>query len=130
MLHRAIFGSLERFIGILLENKNGRLPTWLSPIQVRVISFTDRNIDYAKKIIKQIGEEIPDLRIDADFQNTTMQGKVKDAEIMGVPYIIVVGDKEEKDGTLAIREKGDKKIKSEKTEDFIKRLKEEIAERK
>jgi len=129
MLHNVIYGSLERFIGILLEHTNGRLPTWLAPIQVRVLSFTDRNIDYARKIIKQIGEEIPNLRIDADFSQTTVQAKVKNAEIMRVPYIIVVGDKEEKDKNLAIRVKGSNKIESLKAAEFIKKLKEEILNR-
>jgi len=129
MIHRAVFGSLERFIGILLEHTNGRLPTWLAPTQVRVLSFTDRNVKYAQKIIKKLKEEIPNVRIDSDFQNTTMQGKVKDAEIMRIPYIIVVGDKEEKENTIAVREKGNKKIKSMKTNNFIKQIKKEIEER-
>jgi len=129
MIHRAVFGSLERFIGILLEHKNGRLPTWLSPIQIRILSFTDRNVNYAKKLIKKLSTDIPDLRIDSDFQNTTMQSKVKDAELMRIPYIIVIGDKEEKENTIAVREKGNKKIKSMKTNDFINHLKKEIEEK-
>lgn len=130
MLHRVIYGSLERFIGILLEHTNGRLPTWLAPVQVRVLSFTDRNVDYAKKIVKKIGESIPNLRIDADFRNTTVQSKVKEAEIMRVPYIIVVGDKEEKDKTLALRIRGDSKIVNFKIEEFINKVKEEVENRK
>ena len=130
MLHRVIYGSLERFIGILLEHTNGRLPTWLAPIEVRVLSFTDRNVDYAKKIVKKIGESIPNLRIDADFRNTTVQSKVKEAEIMRIPYIIVVGDKEEKDKTLALRIRGDSKIANFKTEEFINKVKEEVENRK
>ena len=130
MLHRVIYGSLERFIGILLEHSNGRLPTWLAPIQMRVLSFTDRNVNHSKKIIEKLGKEIPNLRIDADFRNTTMQGKVKDAELMRIPYIIVIGDKEEKENALAVRVRGDKKIQTFKVEDFIKKIKEEIEERK
>lgn len=130
MLHRVIYGALERFIGILIEHTNGRLPTWLAPIQVRVLSFTDRNIDYAKKIIKKIGEAIPDLRIDADLRPTTVSSKVKDAELMRVPYIITMGDKEKQGKTLAIREKGKKEIKSVKINDFIETINEEIKERK
>jgi len=130
MLHRTIYGSLERFIGILIEHFNGRFPTWLAPIQVRVLSFTDRNSDYAKKIIEKLGNEIPNLRIDADFRQTTVPAKVKDAEIMRVPYIIVVGDKEEKEKTLAIRVRGNQKIEEMKIEEFIKRIGKEIQERK
>ncbi len=130
VIHRVIYGSLERFIAILLEHTNGRLPTWLAPIQVRILSFTDRNIPYAKKIVKQLGENMPDLRIDADFESTTVSSKVKNAEIMRIPYIICIGDKEEKDKTLAIRVKGDSKIKSMKIDGFIKELIDEIKNKK
>ncbi|MDD5012368.1 MAG: threonine--tRNA ligase [Candidatus Nanoarchaeia archaeon] len=126
MLHRVIYGSLERFMGILLEHTNGRLPTWLAPFQVRVLSFTDRNVDYAKKIIEKIGNEIPNVRIDADFNQSTVQSKVKDAEIMRVPYTIVVGDKEEKEKTLAVRIRGSNKIQTIKADDFIEKVKKEI----
>jgi threonyl-tRNA synthetase len=129
MLHRVVYGAIERFMGVLLEHTNGRLPTWLAPMQVRVLSFTDRNVDYAKKIIMKIGEEIPNLRIDADFTQTTVQSKVKDAEIMRIPYIIVVGDKEEKEKTIAVREKGNSNIKKMKVDEFIKKLGKEISNR-
>lgn len=130
MLHRVIYGALERFIGILLEHTNGRLPVWLAPIQVRVLSFTDRNVSYAKEVIRKLGNEIPNLRVDADFRQTTVPAKVKDAEMMRVPYIIVIGDKEKKNKSLAVRIKGSNKIKTEKIEEFIKKLKKEIDERK
>ena len=130
MLHRVIYGSLERFIGIILEHTNGRLPTWLAPIQIRMLSFTDRNVDYAKQVIKKLGENIHELRLDADFRSTTVQSKVKEAEIMKIPYIIVIGDKEEKDKTLAVRIKGSKNIVSLKADDFIKRIIDEIKNRK
>ncbi len=130
MIHRAIYGSLERFIGILVEHYNGRFPLWLAPLQVRVLSFTDRNLNYAEKIIKELGEKIPNLRLDADFRQTTIPAKVKEAEIMRIPYIIVVGDKEEKEKTIAIRIKGDSKIQSMKLDDFIYKIKKEIEEKK
>ncbi len=130
MVHRAIYGSLERFIGILIEHTSGRLPTWIAPIQIRMLNFTDRNTEHAKKIITQIANEIPNIRIDADFRNTTIPAKVKEAEIMKVPYIVTIGDKEEKEDTLTIRVRGDKKLQTIKTEEFIKNLKKEIVERK
>ena len=130
LLHRVVYGSLERFIGILIEHTKGRFPTWLAPIQVRILSFTEKNVLYSKKIIEQLAEKIPNLRIDADFRNVTVQGKVRDSEIMRIPYIIVIGNKEEKEETLAVREKGSNKIKSIKIDDFAKQLKEEIEERK
>lgn len=130
MLHRVIYGSLERFIGILIEHTNGRLPTWLSPVQVRVLSFTERNVESSKKIIMQLAEKIPNLRIDADFKNTPIQGKVKEAELMRIPYIIVFGDKEESSKSLAVRVRGSKKIQKFSVDEFAKKLKEEIKERK
>jgi len=129
MLHRTVYGSLERFMGILIEQTNGRFPTWLAPKQIRVLSFTDRNQKYAEKIIKSIGDEIPNIRIDADFTQTTVQSKVKDAEIMRIPYIIVVGDREEKDNTIAVRVRGSGKIEQYKISDFISKIKKEITER-
>jgi len=130
MLHRVIYGSLERFIGILLEDTNGRLPTWLAPVQVSVLSFTDRNIKYAQKVLDKIKEKIPQIRINSDFRTTTIPSKVKEAEKLRVPYVIVVGDKEEKEGMLAVRIRGDRKIKSQKVDDFICQLDEEIKLRK
>ena len=130
MLHRTILGGVERFYGILLEHTNGRLPTWLAPVQVRVLSFTDRNQGYAKKIVKEIGEGIPEVRIDADFGQETVQSKVKNAEIMRVPYIVVVGDREEKDGKIAVRIRGSKKIEAMDVSDFISKVREEIETRR
>jgi len=129
MLHRTVLGGIERFYGILLEHFNGRFPTWLAPIQVRVLSFTDRNEKYAREVIKKLGEEIPNLRIDADFRQTTVAAKVKDAEIMRVPYVLVVGDREEKDKKIAVRVRGDKKIQNFGVEKFGGKIKRDIKER-
>ncbi|MFA6022601.1 MAG: threonine--tRNA ligase [Candidatus Pacearchaeota archaeon] len=130
MLHRTVYGSLERFIGVLLEHTNGALPTWLSPTQIRVINFTDRNTKACEKIIKDIREAVPNIRIDSDFKNIPINGKIREAEIQRIPYIIVIGDKEEKEKTLAIRKRGEKKISSENIENFIKNIDKEIKERK
>ncbi len=129
MIHRVIYGSLERFMGILIEHTNGRFPTWLAPIQVRVLSFTDRNQKYAEEVIKKLEEEIPNLRIDFDFTQRGIPAKVKDAEIMKVPYVIVVGDKEEKDKSLAVRIRGNKKIENFSVDDFVEKVGKEIGER-
>ena len=130
MIHRVLYGSIERFIGILLEHTNGMLPTWLAPIQIRMINFTDRNTEQAKRVIEKLKKEIPALRIDSDFNSVPVNGKIREAEIQRIPYIIVVGDKEEKENTLAVRKRGDKQIVSESIEKFIKSIKEEIKERK
>ncbi|MBI5148902.1 threonine--tRNA ligase [Candidatus Pacearchaeota archaeon] len=129
MVHRAILGSLERFIGVLLEHLNGNLPTWLSPFQVRVLSFTDRNVKACKEFIKNIAEKIPELRIDADFRDVTVDTKVRDVEMIKAPYSIVIGDKEEKNKTLAVRPRGKKPEFGVKAEAFIEKIKKEIFER-
>lgn len=128
MIHRAIYGSLERFIGIFIEHANGRLPTWLAPVQVRILNFTDRNEKYAEEVVKQL-KDVSGLRIDSDFRKATVQSKVKDAELMKIPYIIVVGDREEKGKNLAVRIRGSKKIETIGVEEFKEKIKQEIGER-
>ncbi len=130
MLHRTVYGSLERFIGILLEHLNGNLPVWLSPIQVRIINFTDRNLKSCEKLLKELKEALPMLRIDSDFRSTTVSDKVRDAEMHKISYVIVIGDKEEESKTIAVRERGNPKPKFKvKTEDFISEIKEKIEKR-
>ncbi|MEK6898773.1 MAG: threonine--tRNA ligase [Nanoarchaeota archaeon] len=126
VIHRAIFGSLERFIGILLEHLNGNLPLWLSPRQVRIISFTDRNIKATEKIAQELKKAIPELKIDTDSRGDTVQAKIRDAELMKVNYILVVGDKEENSKTLAVRPRGKKPEFGIKIDKFIKQLEEEL----
>ncbi|MCU0642511.1 MAG: threonine--tRNA ligase [archaeon] len=122
MLHRVVYGAIERFIGILLEHLNGNLPVWLAPIQARVINFTDRNTKACEKIIAELRKEIPNLRLDTDFKSTTINDKVRDAEMQRIPYIIVIGDKEEESKTIAVRERGNAKPKFKvKLDSFIKK---------
>jgi threonyl-tRNA synthetase len=129
MLHRVIYGSLERFIGVLLEHVNGNLPTWLSPIQVRVISFTDRNKEAAQKIVDEMKEV--GIRVDADLDSNTVNDKVRKAAEMKIPYLITIGDKEEEKGTLAVKKRGEDKPKfGVDKKKFISELLEEISERK
>jgi threonyl-tRNA synthetase len=128
MIHRTIYGSLERFIGILLEHTNGNLPTWLSPIQARVISFTSKNNNACKRILKQIQEQ--GIRADGDFDSIRVNKKVRNAELMKIPYIIVIGNKEEKNKTLAVRKRHKKPKFGVKFDSFIKQIKEETEKRK
>ena len=130
VVHRVIYGSLERFIGILLEHTNGALPIWLSPVQVKVLSFTDRNIKAVEALVEKLREEIPNLRVEADVRNTTINDKIRDAEVMRVPLMVVLGDKEEEKGTLAVRTRGEKKpVFGVKVRDFVKDLSEKIKKR-
>lgn len=129
VIHRAIFGSLERFMGVLLEHTNGALPLWLSPRQVRIISFTDRNNKAVEKFAKELNELFPNLRVDIDTRSDTLQSRIRDAEMLKINYIVVIGDKEEENKTLAIRPRGDKPQFGVKRDKFFKDLKEEIENR-
>ncbi len=125
MLHRVIYGSLERFIGILLEHTNGHLPLWLAPKQIRIINFTDKN----NKSCENLKQELEDkgFRVDTDLRSEPIGGKIKQAEIEKIPYIITIGDREEKNNTLAVRHNS--KVKNINTEEFVKSIIEEAEKR-
>ena len=126
VIHRAIFGAFERFIGILLEHTKGHLSLWLAPIQVRVINFTDRNNKACEELLEML--KAKDVRADTDLGNEPLQGKIKQAEIEKIPYIIVIGDKEEKDNSLAVRSKG--KVDQINRDEFIEKIEKEIKNKK
>jgi len=128
MLHTVTYGSVERFIGVLLEHTNGVLPVWLSPVQVKIISFTDKNIETSKRILKTFKDE--GIRTEGDFVSSTVNDKVRNAELSKIPYIIVIGDKEEVNSTLAVRARGKKPQFGVKIDDFLEQIKTEIKERK
>jgi threonyl-tRNA synthetase len=127
VLHRAIFGSLERFIGVLLEHLNGNLPLWLSPRQVRVINFTDRNTKACEKFAAHLKKEVPGLRIEEDYRSDTVQSKIRDSEMMKVNYTIVIGGKEEESKTLAVRKRGEKPKFGVKVDKFVQQIKMELS---
>ncbi len=128
MIHRAIYGSIERFIGVLIEHLNGNFPLWLAPVQIRVLSFTERNKKHSEKIMKTLEEQ--GFRVDSDFKDNTVDYKVRDAEMLKIPYVIVIGDKEEKAKTLAVRARGKKPVFGVDLEKFISDLKRDILDRK
>lgn len=129
VVHRVIYGSLERFIGVLLEHTNGNLPTWLSPVQVKVLSFTDRNEKSAQKVLDELKQA--GIRAEADFSSTTVQDKVRTAALMKIPYVVTIGDKEEEKDTIALKRRGkDKPEFGVKLKDFLKEITEEIKDRK
>ena len=125
MLHRVIYGSLERFIGILLEHTKGRLPLWLAPKQIRIINFTDRN----NKAVENLKIELQEkgFRVDTDTNQEPIGGKIKQAEIEKIPLIITIGDREEKNNTLAVRRNG--KVQTINKDEFIQQIKKEVEER-
>ena len=125
MLHRVIYGSLERFIGILLEHTNGHLPLWLAPMQVRVINFTDKNNKACNTLLEKLKQA--NIRADIDLNQEPIGGKIKQAEMEKIPYIIVIGDKEEKAKTLAVRKSG--KVTQVKESEFLKSIEKEIRDK-
>ncbi len=124
MIHRGIFGSLERFIGILLEHFQGSLPTWLSPIQVIVIPITDKQKKYASLIIRIIEEN--QIRTHLDSRSETMQAKIRDATLQKIPYLLVVGAKEEESKSVAVRTHDGKDLGTLSINDFVKKITKEI----
>ncbi|MDP3793555.1 MAG: threonine--tRNA ligase, partial [Candidatus Uhrbacteria bacterium] len=124
VIHRAVFGSFERFIGILVENYQGAFPIWLSPVQVKILNLTDRNEKYAKKIAVELIES--NIRAEIDDANETIGKKIRNAEVEKIPYILIVGDKEEKTGNVAVRQRGKGDLGAEKLEEFKSRILSEI----
>jgi threonyl-tRNA synthetase len=107
VVHRAIYGSFERFIGILIEHYAGAFPVWLAPVQVKVLSISEKAAEYASKVFDRLIEE--DLRVELDIRDDKIGAKIRDAQLEKVPYMLVVGAKEAEAGTVAVRsrEKGD-----------------------
>ena len=125
IIHRVIYGSIERFIGILVEHFKGAFPLWLSPVQVRVISFTDKNIQSAQKIIDKLLEN--GIRADSDFESNTIDYKIRESQTQKIPYTIVIGDKEEQNNTISVRKYAEKKAEfGKKLDKFIELLKTQI----
>ncbi len=128
IIHSSHIGCLERVMALLIEQYQGALPVWLSPVQVKVISFTDKHIPTAERVLKSFKDE--GIRAEGDFASSTVNDKVRNAELMKIPYIIVIGDKEEQNTTLAVRARGKKPQFGVKLNDFLEQLKTEVNERK
>lgn len=128
MIHRVIYGSIDRFIGLLIENFAGAFPLWLSPEQVRVLSLTERNSDYVNEIVSLLREN--GMRAESDNRNEKIGYKIREALNEKVPYLIIVGDEEEKNKTISIRGRGYENKSGLNLNDFIARLKEEISTKK
>src|SRR3989344_3528479 len=124
MVHRGIFGSLERFIGILLEHTQGNLPVWLSPIQAIVLPVSDKSADFSQKITEKI--RAGGIRVENDKRNETLQAKIRDALSQKFPYILVAGEKEQKSAKLSIRERNQKDLRQMKIEELITKIKTDI----
>lgn len=128
MIHRAILGSLERFVGILTEHYAGAFPLWLSPVQVKVIAVADRFNDYALKVTHELLEG--GIKVEFDVRQESVGYKVRDAQMKKVNYIIVVGEEEQKGKVLAVRDRKGKLVNDVKIADFVSGLRKEIAAKK
>lgn len=124
MLHRVILGSLERFIGALLEHYNGNLPLWLAPVQVTVIPIKDTLEDYSIKIKNVLEETL--IRVELDNRNETLDKRIRQAQLNKIPYILVSGEREEKQDTVSVRKRGAGDLGTMTLKNFIKQIKEEI----
>ena len=127
MIHRACFGSMERFIGILTEHYAGAFPTWMAPVQVKILPISEKHVEYAKALAKQMHRDY--VRVEVDDRSEKIGYKIRQAQIAKVPYMLVVGDKEVEEGTVNVRKHGGDELGSVPFEEFFNAIKIEIKER-
>ena len=127
MLHRAIVGSFERFIGMLIEHHAGALPAWLAPVQVSVLNITDGQADYARDVVKTLQKQ--GLRVISDLRNEKINYKIREHSLQKVPYILVVGDKEKANGAVAVRARGNQDLGVMSVADFALKIASDIAQK-
>ena len=124
MIHRVVFGSIERFIGILIEHFAGAFPTWLAPVQAMIIPITDRQHEYARELEKKLAAA--GIRVEADYRSEKMGYKIREAQLKKTPYMLVVGDKEMEDGTVAVRARKEEKGGTMSVDAFLEAIRAEI----
>jgi threonyl-tRNA synthetase len=127
MLHRAIVGSLERFIGILIENHAGAMPVWLAPSQAIVMNISENSAAYAQQVVQILKKQ--GFRVSADLRNEKITYKIRDHALQKIPYLVVVGDKERDSNLVAVRARGGADLGPMSIEAFEKRLQEEISKK-
>ncbi len=123
MIHRTIYGSLERFLGILIENSGGNFPFWLAPVQVVIIPITDKQSQYAQKISANLKKTHNNLRLEINTDNETASKKIRQAEEQKIPYMLIVGAREEENQTINVRERGERVLGEMSLEKFLKQIK-------
>ena len=124
MIHRALFGSMERFMGCLIEHYGGAFPLWLAPVQVKVLTITDRVVDYGRMVLDRLIRE--GIRAELDERNEKLGLKIREAEVSKIPYMAILGDREQKEGTLSVRSRREGDLGSMGLDGFIDLLKERI----
>ncbi len=123
MIHRVVFGSIERFIGILTEHFAGAFPVWLAPVQVRVLPITDRHMEYAQKVVDDL--DLKGIRVELDSRNEKVGFKIREAQAQKIPYMLVIGDKETENGTVAVRHRARGDLGAMSAGEFVNNLLEE-----
>ena len=124
LIHRAPLGSLERWIGLLIEHYAGAFPLWLAPIQVIIITITDRQNEYALALLNALKKE--HLRAEVDERKETTAAKIRDAELQKIPYMIILGDREEKERNISVRQRGEKNLGVMTLNEFLSKIKTEV----
>ncbi|HHY94982.1 MAG TPA: threonine--tRNA ligase [Firmicutes bacterium] len=127
MIHRTVLGSMERFLGSLIEHYAGAFPTWLAPVQVKVIPVADRHLDYAQEVVRRLQSQ--DLRVEGDWRSEKVSYKIRAAQLDKVPYMLVVGDREQASGQVAVRHRSQGDLGPMDVEAFAGRVREESAAR-
>ncbi len=128
MLHRALLGSLERFMGVLIEHTAGNFPLWVAPLQVKILPITDDQISYAHEVEQQLLAK--DVRVEVDDRSATLGAKIRDAEMSKVPYMLIVGEREVKASEVNVRARGEKKQQAVSAEKFVEQIVQEIEEKR
>lgn len=126
-IHRVIYGSMERFIGILVEHFGGNFPTWIAPVQIKVLPITEKHLEYAKSVTAKLKEN--GFRVELDNRNERLQAKIRDAQLEKVSYMFIVGDREAETKAVAIRKRDGKDFGTQNLEEFIQTLRKEIDEK-
>lgn len=124
VIHRSSIGCIERIMAFLIEKYGGAFPVWLSPVQTMVIPITDKQNDYGQKVVETLQQE--NIRVELDNRNETTSAKIRDAELQKIPYLLIVGDKEIQANSVNVRQRGEKVLGLMKTEDFLKKIKDDI----
>lgn len=124
MLHKALLGSIERFLSVYIEHTAGAFPTWLAPIQVMIVPISDKNNEYGQKVLEQYKSS--NIRIEIDERAETMQAKIRDAQLQKIPYMIIIGDREQNEGKIAIRKRTGENLPVQTPEEFLAFLNNEI----
>jgi threonyl-tRNA synthetase len=127
MIHRALMGSYERFIAILIEHYGGELPVWLTPVQAIVLPISDRHLEYARTVRDQL--LAADARVELDERTESVGRKIRDAELRKIPYMLIVGDAEQEGANVDVREHRQGRLGSMPVDDFVKRLDEQVKSR-